>query len=116
MSWWRGLPRRDQPLLLAALALAILVRVAYILATKDHTLAGDEPEYDIEARFFAGGDWFFSTTPFGDPHQTTWKAPGYGTFLGVLIAGTFWRLVLMHGLLAHNRHVRGFARAALSQF
>lgn len=39
-----------------------------------------------------------------------------GTFLGVIVAGTFWRLAWMHGLTAQNRHVRGLARAALTQF
>jgi hypothetical protein len=38
------------------------------------------------------------------------------TFLGVLIAGTFWRLVWMYGLSTSNRHVQGLSRAALSQF
>lgn len=38
------------------------------------------------------------------------------TFLGVLIAGTFWRLVWLHGLASDNRHVQGLSRAALSQF
>lgn len=38
------------------------------------------------------------------------------TFLGVLIAGTFWRLAWLHGLASSNRHIQGFARAALSQF
>lgn len=38
------------------------------------------------------------------------------TFLGVLIAGTFWRLAWMHGLLSKNRHIQGLSRAALSQF
>lgn len=38
------------------------------------------------------------------------------TFLGVLIAGTFWRLFWMHGLTSKNGHVQGLSRAALSQF
>lgn len=38
------------------------------------------------------------------------------TFLGVLIAGTFWRLSWLHGLASRNPHVRGLARAALTQF
>lgn len=38
------------------------------------------------------------------------------TFLGVLIAGTFWRLGWCHGLTSSNPHVRGMARAALMQF
>jgi hypothetical protein len=40
----------------------------------------------------------------------------FSTFLGVLIAGTFWRLFWMHGLLSRSRHVQGLSRAALSQF
>jgi hypothetical protein len=39
-----------------------------------------------------------------------------GTFLGVLIAGTFWRLGWMHVMLLKNPHAQGLARAALSQF
>ncbi len=38
------------------------------------------------------------------------------TFLGVVIAGTFWRLSWMHLMTVRNPHVQGFARAALSQF
>ena len=38
------------------------------------------------------------------------------TFLGVLIAGTFWRLGWLHVLASKNAHAQGFARAALSQF
>jgi cell division protein FtsX len=39
-----------------------------------------------------------------------------GTFLGVLIIGTAWRIGWLHGLTAKNRHVRGFARMALTQY
>jgi hypothetical protein len=38
------------------------------------------------------------------------------TFLGVLIVGTFWRLVWMHALASRNRHLQGLARAGLTQF
>lgn len=38
------------------------------------------------------------------------------TFLGVLVAGTFWRLAWMHGVKSRNQHVAGLSRAALSQF
>lgn len=38
------------------------------------------------------------------------------TFLGVLIAGTFWRLGWLHVMKIRNRHAQGFARAALAQF
>lgn len=40
----------------------------------------------------------------------------FSVFLGVLIAGTFWRLAWMHALLSKNRHVHGLAKAALSQY
>lgn len=39
-----------------------------------------------------------------------------GTFLSVLIVGTFWRLSWLHALASRNRHAQGLARAALSQF
>jgi hypothetical protein len=42
------------------------------------------------------------------------------TFLGVLLAGTFWKLswmhVLSHGVKRGSKTVQGFARAALFQF
>lgn len=40
------------------------------------------------------------------------------TFLGVLIAGTFWRIGWMHVLAksGSNKHAQGFAKAALAQF
>lgn len=38
------------------------------------------------------------------------------TFVGVLLAGTFWRIGWMYVLASRNRHAQGFARAALTQF
>lgn len=40
----------------------------------------------------------------------------FATFLGVLVAGSFWRLAWMHGLKSRNQHVAGLARAAFFQF
>lgn len=37
-------------------------------------------------------------------------------FLGVLVAGTFWRLFWMHAMTVKNRHVQGLSRAALAQY
>lgn len=78
--------RRERRLLVAAIALALVVRLAYIAVTHGHALAGDEYEYDLEARLVAAGHWFSSTTPYGNLHQTTWKSPAYGTLLGGLYA------------------------------
>jgi len=80
--------RRELYLLIAAMALGLALRVAYVLVTQDHVLAGDEPEYDTQARFFADGRLYWSTTPYGDPHPSVWKAPGYPTWVGTL----YWLL------------------------
>jgi len=77
-------PRRDLQLLVAAIALGLIVRVVYVLATWDHTLAGDENEYDKEAGFIADGDWFWTDTPYGIPHPSAWKTPVYPLFVGLL--------------------------------
>lgn len=41
--------------LLALMVVGFAVRVAYVLATTDHTLAGDEVSYDTQGRFIAEG-------------------------------------------------------------
>jgi 4-amino-4-deoxy-L-arabinose transferase-like glycosyltransferase len=71
-------------LVLLAVLLAVVVRVLYVLATRHHVLAGDEVEYDLEARFAAQGNFLQSTTPYGISHASTWKAPGYAAFLGAV--------------------------------
>jgi 4-amino-4-deoxy-L-arabinose transferase-like glycosyltransferase len=72
---------------LVALVLAgIAVRLLYVLLTRDHTLAGDEADYDSMARFAADGHFLWGTSPYGIPHATFWKAPGYAAWLGVLYA------------------------------
>ncbi|MGH2838861.1 MAG: ArnT family glycosyltransferase [Thermoleophilaceae bacterium] len=79
-----AVPRRDLRLLGAAVALGLIARVVYVLVTWDHTLAGDEPEYNREASFIADGDWFWSSTPYGIPHPSAWKTPAYPVFVGLL--------------------------------
>ncbi len=68
-----------------AVVLGVGVRLAYILATRGHA-AGDEVEYDIEGRFLAAGRFLWTTTPYGIPHASTWKTPGYGAWVGSLYA------------------------------
>lgn len=70
----------------AIAALGFAIRLAFVLLTQDHTLAGDEVEYDIQGEFIADGRWFWSTTPFGEPHPSMWKAPGYPLFVGGVYA------------------------------
>ena len=78
--------RVERRLVAGAVLLAVAVRLAYVLLTQDHALAGDEVEYDLEARFAADGRFLWSTTPYGDAHASTWKSPAYPAFLGAVYA------------------------------
>lgn len=74
--------RRELRLVLAAMALGIALRLAYVLITHDHTLAGDEPEYHKEGAFAADGKWLWTET-FGVEHPSMQKAPGYPVWVGI---------------------------------
>jgi len=75
--------RRELALVGGLMALGLAVRAAYVLVTWDHTLAGDEIEYDLAARLFADGKPWWSDRPFGELHPTAWKAPLYPLWLGM---------------------------------
>lgn len=47
---------------------------------------GDERDYSVQGQFIADGKWFWSTTPYGNPHESMWKAPGYPLWVGVIYA------------------------------
>jgi hypothetical protein len=79
----RDVPSRELAVVAALALLGLAIRLVFVLVTKDHTLVGDEIEYDVQGRFIEAGKWFWSTTPFGDPHPSIWKAPGYPLFVGV---------------------------------
>ena len=70
------------------MTLSMLLVVAYVFATRPNELAGDQFEYDLQGRFFDIGQWWWTTTPFGDAHATAWKAPLYPAWVG------FWYEVL----------------------
>lgn len=78
-----GVSRRELHLLAGAVVLGLAIRIAFLVITKGHTLAGDEPEYDLQARFIADGRWFWSDVPYGIPGPSIWKAPGYPMFVGL---------------------------------
>ena len=73
--------RRERLPLLAAAGLAIALRLAYVLITQDHRLAGDEPEYHKEGVFAADGKWLWTET-FGVEHESMQKAPAYPVWVG----------------------------------
>lgn len=80
----RDVDRREVWLVLAAMAFGLTLRVAYVLATKGHTLVGDEPEYHSEGQLIAHGKWFWTSLPYHHLHAGMWKAPGYPAFVGVV--------------------------------
>lgn len=81
---WSKPSRRELIVLATIVAAGVALRLAYVIATQDHTLVGDEIEYDREARFAADGKFLWSTTPTGEPHASTWKTPGYPAWVGLL--------------------------------
>lgn len=94
--------RRELRLLLAAMALGLAIRVAFVLLTREYTLGPDEIEYVAEGRFIEAGQWFWTTVPYGNPHAGFWKAPGYPAFVGVIFSTLgigVTRLLLVQTLL-----------------
>lgn len=67
----------------AAMGLAVAVRLAYAYLTRGHALAGDEIEYDFAGRAITQGHWFWGLAPYGVPHPSLFKAPGYPLWVGV---------------------------------
>jgi hypothetical protein len=54
--------------------------------------------------------WRMQHTHFGSATHIA------ATFLGVLFAGTVWRLAAFHGLRSNRPLIRGWARMALFQY
>jgi 4-amino-4-deoxy-L-arabinose transferase-like glycosyltransferase len=75
--------RRELIVLAAVMAVGLAVRVLAVLLTQDMPLVGDQPEYDATGRLFAEGQPFWGLAPTGEPHESLWKAPGYGVWVGV---------------------------------
>lgn len=91
MPSWAGEPppaRRELAWVLAAMALAVIARLAYVVATRGHVLAGDEIGYHQTAVLATQGHWFWTECCFGVPHESLQKAPGYPAWLSL------WYVVL----------------------
>ena len=61
----------------------VAARLGFVLGGGRHVLAGDEKAYDVAGAFIATGKWFWSTAPYGIPHPSLWKAPGYEVWVGL---------------------------------
>jgi 4-amino-4-deoxy-L-arabinose transferase-like glycosyltransferase len=79
-------PPRERLLVLGAMAAGVAVVLLYVLTTRSHPLRGDEIFYDETARFWADGELWWGTLPFGEAHATAWKPPLYPAFVGTLYA------------------------------
>jgi 4-amino-4-deoxy-L-arabinose transferase-like glycosyltransferase len=78
--------RRERRLLVAAIALGVAARIAYVLATRHYALAGDEVEYDSEGWLIAHGHLFYTRLPYGILTAGAWKPPGYPLWVGMWYA------------------------------
>lgn len=94
----------DRRALTAASLLAVGVGVAYVvLATRHQAPVGDAAVYDDYGRLARDGHWLWSRTPYGDPHPSAWKTPGYPLWVG------FW-----YAVAGPHPAVVGLAQAALT--
>jgi 4-amino-4-deoxy-L-arabinose transferase-like glycosyltransferase len=97
-----GIQRTDARVLLLILAVGFAIRLAFVLATMDHPLQGDELEYHSEGRFIADGHWFWTLAPSGEAHAGMWKTPVYPTFVGLLykaLGADYDRVLLVQTLI-----------------
>lgn len=63
-------------------AVALVLRIAYVDATPDYVLRHDAVDYDVHARSIAQGEGFSKTLAHGRP--TAFRPPGYPYFLGAV--------------------------------
>jgi 4-amino-4-deoxy-L-arabinose transferase-like glycosyltransferase len=63
-------------------AVALVLRIAYVDATPGYALRHDAVDYDVHARSIAQGDGFSKTLAHGRP--TAFRPPGYPYFLGAV--------------------------------
>ncbi|GEM_PF-2308691 len=98
-----GASPRELRLLAALACLSFALVAGYALATRANELAGDQSVYDAYGRFFTEGHWWWAVAPFGYPHPSAWKAPGYPAWVGLwysLLGPAPVRLELVQALLA----------------
>ncbi len=101
-EWWQGVEPRERAALVAALALSAAVVVVYAFATRPNGLAGDQSVYDTYGRLWTEGKLFYSDLPYGIVHASTWKAPLYPAWVGILydiFGSSPLRVQVIQGLL-----------------
>jgi 4-amino-4-deoxy-L-arabinose transferase-like glycosyltransferase len=122
----REVDRREWLLVLALATAGVVLRVVITLLTEDARLLGDQPEYHASGMLFTDGKPFWGLAPLGYAHESLWKAPLYGAWVGVVytvlgndpvrvevVQGLIGGLtILLTWLLARRLFGRGVAIAA----
>jgi len=83
-------------------ALGVLIRLVYAVWLRGDPLNGDLPGYHAAASLFADGKLFWGIEPYGDPHVSAWKAPGYWAWSGsiyTLFGSTPSRVAVVQALV-----------------
>ncbi|WP_205696656.1 glycosyltransferase family 39 protein [Conexibacter sp. SYSU D00693] len=83
-GWLTSLSLVERRALVGAIVLGWAVRLIYIASTRGHQLVGDEPAYHASAVLQTQGRWFWSTVPYGVPHESFQKTPVYQVFAGLV--------------------------------
>lgn len=94
--------RRELQLLLAFVAVGVLVRLVYAVWLRGDPLSGDLPGYHAAASLFADGKPFWGIEPYGQPHVSAWKAPGYWAWSGsiyTLLGSSPFRVAVVQALV-----------------
>lgn len=96
-------PRSELWLVLTAMILGTALVLVYVLATRPNDLTGDQLVYHEQAVFFTEGKLWWTSSPFGIPHASPWKAPLYGAWVGglyELLGVSTTRVLIVQSLLA----------------
>ncbi len=76
--------QRELWIVLAIMALGLAIRIGFVLATRGYELAGDQIEYNAIGAAATEGNWFWTTFPYGEIHESVARPPGYMAWIGVL--------------------------------
>ncbi len=83
-AWWGEVGQRERLAVGGALLLSAAIVVVYALATRPNGLEGDQSVYDTYGRLWTEGKLFYSDLPYGIVHASTWKAPLYPAWVGII--------------------------------
>jgi len=102
-AFYASIPRGERLAVAAAMAVALCLVVAYVLATRPNSLAGDQREYHDMAVFFTQGKPWWGFLPSGVEHASAYRPPAYPLWTGFwyeLLGANTTRVLLLQSVLA----------------